>query len=600
MIASTALSYNHFKEAFMYATEILRRYRRSINPPYKPRDLLPIGATFLLVLFIPAIIVLLFNHSTLDSQAQTPPSFTFTAAGDYSGHATRTTAVLTGMNPENSGADFNLALGDLSYGNKTPETAWCDYVKSNVGETFPFELIPGNHEDDGPAGNNIDNFELCLPHRLGPITGRYSREYYFDYPSTSPLARFIAISPQMIFTDEGQYTYTTGNAHYNWVASSIDSARAAGIRWVVVGMHINCITMGRKSCGMGTSLFNLLVEKKVDLILQGHDHNYQRSKQLALSPTCIGIVPGSYNPNCVSDDGSDDIYTKGAGTIVNIVGTGGIGNYDINASDSEAPYFVKWVGLNSNPTVGFLKATVTNTHMSLSFHSMYGPAFSDSFIIEDTSVPTSAPVPPTTTPIPTPTPTIDPFAPTPTPIESGPIPTPTQSGPTETPIPSPTPLASPTPLVLTLNPIADTTVKSNKPTTNYGSATKLSIDGSPIEISYLRFDLAPLAGRTIRFATLRLRITDSSTSTQNVKSVADSSWQETTMTYNTRPPLGSTITSLPGGTSGTWREVTVTSGVSGSAGGFLSLGIDSTGTNGLDAYSRENPTDKPALVITYE
>src|SRR3989344_387516 len=176
-------------------------------------------ALLLFSTFLSALVLSLFIVKT---KAQSESSFTFTAAGDYSSNSTRTTAVLNGMNPASSGANFNLALGDLSYGSKTPETAWCDYVKSKVGDAFPFELIPGNHEDDGPAGNNIDNFELCLPDRIGGIAGRYSREYYFDYPIASPFARFIAISPQMIFLDEGQYTYTPGNAHFVWVENAID------------------------------------------------------------------------------------------------------------------------------------------------------------------------------------------------------------------------------------------------------------------------------------------------------------------------------------------------------------------------------------------
>ena len=557
-------------------------------------------------LILPVIFLVMVRQlvsKTVTSRAQVPPSFTFTAAGDYSSHATRTTAVLNGINPANSEASFNWALGDLSYGSKKPETAWCDYVKGIVGETFPFELIAGNHEDDGPAGNNIDNFELCLPDRIGGINGRYSRGYYFDYPVGAPLARFIGISPQMVFKDEGQYTYSPGNAHYNFVVNAIDSARAAGIKWIVVGMHVNCISMGKKPCGMGKDLFNLLVDKKADLILQGHDHNYQRSKQLSLGPACTALVPGTYDADCVADDGSDNSYTKGAGSIVAIVGTGGIGNYDINPSDSEAGYFAKWNGVNANPTLGFLKATVTETMMSLSFNPMYGPTFSDSFVIEDTSQPTSTPEPPTETPIPSPTPTIDPLAPTPTETPTPtatPMPTETPT-PTQTPTPSPTLLTSPTPMILTLNPTNDTFVNSNYPNGKFGSNTLLKIvGGSTIKISYLKFDLSQLAGRTIWSANLRLRVSNGSKSTQNVKSVADTSWQEAQLTYNTRPALGGIITSIAGAVSNSWKEVSVTSAVQASSGQLFSLGIDTTGTDGLDINSKENSTNKPELKVTYE
>lgn len=516
------------------------------------------------------------------SMAQTEPSFTFTAAGDYSSNVNRTTAVLNGMNPANSGAQFNIALGDLSYGNKTPETVWCDYVKSKVGADFPFELIPGNHESNGPAGNNIDNFELCLPHRAtAAVTGRYSREYYFDYPTEAPLARFIGISPQMIFNDEGQYSYLSGNAHYNWVVSAIDDARNAGIKWIVVGMHVNCITMGVKPCGMGADLFNLLINKKVDLILQGHDHTYQRSKQLALGPLCTGIVPGSYNANCVVDDGSDNLYTKGAGTIVAIVGNGGIGNYDINTADTEAPYFVKWYGVKLNPMVGYLFATVSASEMNLSFKRMYGPDFTDDYRIVDSSIPTDTP---------TPSPTIDPNAPTPT------I-TPT---PSDTPTPTVTPIASPTPMTMILNPIEDTFVNSSSPNTKYGSNILLKVNGNLTKISYLKFNLSSLSGIVIQSAKLRFRVSATSKVLQSVNYVADNTWSESAMTYNNRPAIGNQISTFPGGTMGIWVEVPVTSAVSTYAGQIMSISVNSSFVDDFTFYSKDNVTDKPELVVFYQ
>jgi hypothetical protein len=207
-------------------------------------------------------------------------SFSFTAGGDIG--ASSTSATTLDLIAKAS-SNFHLALGDLSYSEITPESTWCSYVQSYVGSTFPFELISGNHEDGGDAQDGlIDNFVKCLPDRLGAV-GTYGKEYYFDYPASSPIARFIMISPDLIFKNGGQYDYSVGTTHYNWVANTIDAARAAGIKWVIVGMHKVCLTMGIMSCDIGTDLLNLLISKKVDLILQGHEHSYQRSKQLALN-----------------------------------------------------------------------------------------------------------------------------------------------------------------------------------------------------------------------------------------------------------------------------------------------------------------------------
>src|SRR5712692_8290877 len=225
-------------------------------------------------LFIPSDLVPFIRAATMST------SFSFTAGWDIGGNSSSSkTLDLIAQ----SGSNFHLAIGDLSYSEITPESGWCSYVQSHVGSTFPFELLSGNHEDGGEFQDGlIDNFVQCLPDRLGAV-GTYGKEYYFDYPASSPIARFIMISPNLTFTNGGAYTYAAGTTHYNWVANTIDNARPAGIKWVIVGMHKVCISMGLAPCDIGNDLLNLLVSKKVDLILQAHDHDYQRSKQLALN-----------------------------------------------------------------------------------------------------------------------------------------------------------------------------------------------------------------------------------------------------------------------------------------------------------------------------
>ena len=248
----------------------------------------------------------------------------------------------------------------------------------------------------------IDTFSQCLPDRLS-ATGTYGKEYYFNYPSTNPIARFIMISPGLTFTNGGSYSYAAGTAHYNWVANAIDNARSAGIKWVIVGMHLPCISMGIAPCGTGNDILNLLISKKVDLILQAHDHNYQRSKQLALnSTTCTAIQAETYNSNCVVDNGSTGSYTKNAGSVIVIIGTIGESLFDINTSDGDAGFFAKWMGSNINPTNGLTKFSVSTDQLSVSasFTGSTAPNnFADSFnITSPVSTPT---VTPTTTPTPT-------------------------------------------------------------------------------------------------------------------------------------------------------------------------------------------------------
>ena len=213
-------------------------------------------------------------------ESQTAEPFVFTAAGDYgSGDAARATLDLVAT----SQARFHLALGDLSY-NDEPEPTWCNWVRSRVGQTFPFLLVAGNHEDDFGEHGHIAAFSECLPDRIG-ASGRYGREYYFD---VGGLARIILISPDLTIDGE-HYYYGDGNGHYEWLSGAIDGARAAGLRWVIVGMHKSCISVGQYYCAIYSQLMDLLLEKRVDLLLHGHDHSYQRTKQLTLGPDCPSL-----------------------------------------------------------------------------------------------------------------------------------------------------------------------------------------------------------------------------------------------------------------------------------------------------------------------
>jgi hypothetical protein len=55
------------------------------------------------------------------------------------------------------------------------------------------------------------------------------------------------------------------------------------------------------------------VAKKVDLVLQGHDHVYLRSGQLALGPSCPAVPAGAFDAARVVNDGQSGLYRKGEG-----------------------------------------------------------------------------------------------------------------------------------------------------------------------------------------------------------------------------------------------------------------------------------------------
>ena len=310
-------------------------------------------------------------------------AFVFSAGGDL-GANFRTTANLLKLGSQIQ--NFFLALGDLSYNETVPESSWCSYVRSKVGPNLPFEIISGNHEDGNEEHNGlIDNFAACLPDQIGTIQGTYGKEYYFDYPANNPLARLILISPALNFTNGGFYDYSIGSPHYSWLSDTIDAARAEGIPWVIVGMHKPCISIGQVGCDSGSDIMNLLIQKKVDLVLLGHSHSYERSKQLSCA------VVNSYKPSCVVNDGSTGTYLKAGGTILIIQGTMGEGQEAINPSNPEAGYFTRAWGSNgywngtgtslvAGATWGFVRYTVTPTQIIAQFLNTTG-SFRDGFVI---------------------------------------------------------------------------------------------------------------------------------------------------------------------------------------------------------------------------
>lgn len=339
---------------------------------------------FVVVLAVCAVVVLALAVAAQDSDfdgdgdvappppASEPPSASepdpepdpvvFTAAGDIAASAAAD-AVLAAIGAQ--GADFHLATGDLSYSEVAPESAFCSYVKDLVGATHPFQVLVGNHEDDDSPDGFIRNFTACLPDRMDSV-GDYGVEYAFD----SGPVRVIMIAADL--TVDGHYYDYDAGSHRDWLVARIDEAEAAG-RWTVVGVHKNCITAGDKSCEIGETLMDDMIDHGVDLILQGHDHNYQRSHQLR----CVDT--DTTTPACLADTDAD--FAAEAGTVLAITGWVGRPGYDVSSDDPEAGYFDVIAGPNTPAySEGYLTVTATADELSGVWTSV-GADGSDVFVI---------------------------------------------------------------------------------------------------------------------------------------------------------------------------------------------------------------------------
>ena len=131
---------------------------------------------------------------------------------------------------------------------------------------------------------------------------------------------------------------------------------------------------------MGRDLLDLLLEKKVDIVVSGHDHLYARSHQLATTNggDCDAFVLGGYDENCVAD--ADDAFVAGDGTVLATAGTGGFVNYSVRTTDPERDYYAAAGPEGSDVLEGFLKLSITANQLSGQYVVANG-TMSDAFTI---------------------------------------------------------------------------------------------------------------------------------------------------------------------------------------------------------------------------
>lgn len=146
---------------------------------------------------------------------------------------------------------------------------------------------------------------------------------------------------------------------------------------------------------------------------------------------------------------------------------------------------------------------------------------------------------------------------------------------------------------ITVNPTHDAYVDSSRPDRNYGSSSAMRIDGSPEKNAYLMFDVSGVSG-SISSATLRIYAASGSSTGFDVSGVANTSWTESGITFNTAPPIGSVLASSGSFSAGTFHEIDVTAYVTGN--GSISFGVSTPASTAIRFDSSEG-SNPPELVV---
>jgi chitodextrinase len=157
---------------------------------------------------------------------------------------------------------------------------------------------------------------------------------------------------------------------------------------------------------------------------------------------------------------------------------------------------------------------------------------------------------------------------------------------------------------LTFTPTNDATVNKAAPTTNYGTANRVTVDGSPVNAFFLQFDVAGTSSCTVTDAKLRLTVGsttyDNSAYGGDLYGVASNSWSESTLNWNNQPASGTTkVGSIASAVKlNTSYTIDVTPLIVGD--GPVSMKLASANGDAAKYWSKEGSTaaQKPQLQVT--
>src|SRR5918998_555663 len=263
---------------------------------------------------ITQIVVPLTNNSEYKAYGSSLSDFNFAAAGDW---ACESNAENTLNNIVNKNPELVLGLGDYSY----DDTADC-WLEIIAPLDEKMKIAIGNHDLETTSLLNqyMSHFNLT------------KQFYSFNYQNV----HFTVISTELAYGDDDE-----GNEQYEFVNADLASAAAnPNIDWIVVYYHRTVYTSpygesendeeGSDGSNRLKETYHPLFERyDVDLVLQGHNHNYERS---------YAIKYNNANPSApIITDTHTNNYSNPEGQIFVTVGTGGAESYNFLVRD---PYMV--------------------------------------------------------------------------------------------------------------------------------------------------------------------------------------------------------------------------------------------------------------------
>ncbi len=247
---------------------------------------------------------------TLTTPPPPPPTgdsfvpFNFAAAGDWGCNSNTEKNVQSILSKQ---TELVLGLGDYSY--EADANCWLDTI-SPINDKMKISI--GNHDSDEEEGPEIttqflDHFKL--------------NKQYYSFNKGNVF--YLVMSTQD--------SYSENSDQFNFVKQELEKAsKDPNIDWIVVYFHKPMYTSPSKHEGL-TSLRDiyhpLFDQYNVDLVLSGHNHNYQRTFPLTFNTDDSDRpIIVNKNPNIYSEIGAPIFITSG---------TGGTGLHSLGAPQAE-------------------------------------------------------------------------------------------------------------------------------------------------------------------------------------------------------------------------------------------------------------------------
>ncbi|MFV8186893.1 metallophosphoesterase family protein [Streptomyces spinosirectus] len=283
--------------------------------------------------FDPAEAHLLGTLGTFTTAPDRKEPFTFTAFGDQGVgyHGLANDSLILGQNPS-----FHLHAGDIAYADPAgagqsadsgfDSRVWDQFLAQteSVAKSVPWMVSYGNHDMEAwysPNGYGGEEARFTLPDN-GPDKAHLPGVYSFVHGNTA----IISLDPNDVSFEIPANLGISGGTQTTWFEAQLKKYRAArDIDFIVVFFHhcAYCTSTSHASEGGVRQEWVPLFEKyTVDLVINGHNHQYERTDVIKDNKVAKKLAIG------------DTAYPETEGVVYVTAGAAGRSLYAFSAPDS--------------------------------------------------------------------------------------------------------------------------------------------------------------------------------------------------------------------------------------------------------------------------